>query len=60
MKKFISALLGLVCLVAIMLAGAENPDGSCNVLWTLSCLGVAGLCGYGWDLLEKHNEKTTK
>lgn len=53
MKKILSTLIGLVCITALFLAGAENPDGSCNVLWTLSCIGVCGLCGWAWDKLEK-------
>ena len=45
MKKTIETILGLVCFLAVILAGAENPDGSCNFLWTLSCLAIAGLSG---------------
>lgn len=58
MKKLLSYILGLVCVTAIILAGAENPDGSCNVLWTLSCLGVAALSVWGWEALDKKNQST--
>lgn len=53
MKKTIETILGLVCFLAVILAGAENPDGSCNLLWTLSCLAVAGLSGWAYGKITK-------
>lgn len=58
MKKTIETILGLVCFLAVILAGAENPDGSCNFLWTLSCLAIAGLSGWAFDKVSDH--KTIK
>ena len=52
MKKLASTLCCLVILLALVLGGAENPDGSCNLLWTGSWLAVAGLAGYGLKKLE--------
>lgn len=52
MKKIISTILGLVAVMAIFLASAENPDGSCNLTWSLSCLAVAAASGWGWAKLN--------
>ena len=47
MKKVLKLILSMVCFSAIILAGAENADGSCNVPWTLTFLAVAAASGYG-------------
>lgn len=52
MKKIFETILGLVCVTALFLECAENPDGSCNLAWTLGCLAVSA--GSGW-LLGKVN-----
>lgn len=59
MKKILSTILGLVAFLAIMLASAENPDGSCNLTWSFSCLAVAVTSGWGWSKLnpEQTNRK---
>ena len=44
--------LGAIAVVAIILAGCENPDGSCNLLWSLTFLGIAGFSGLGYKALE--------
>jgi hypothetical protein len=46
MKKALEIILSVVCFAAIILAGAENPDGSCNVKWTLGFLALAVASGY--------------
>lgn len=56
MKKFLSNLLALVAVVAIFLGCAENPDGSCNLSWTLSCLAVAAASGWGWSKLNPETD----
>jgi hypothetical protein len=53
MKRIARTILGCVCFASIILAGAENPDGSCNILWTLSFLAVAVLSGLGWKKIEE-------
>lgn len=55
MKKLTKALLATICLVGIILAGAENPDGSCNLAWTLSWLAAATLSGIGLKKMEGRN-----
>ena len=55
MKKAITTTLGLMCMVSIMLAGAERQDGSCDLLWTLGFLAFAVLCGWAWNKLNKKN-----
>ena len=52
MKRIAKTILGCVCFAAIILAGAENPDGSCNLVWTLSFLAIALLCGLWRKLAE--------
>lgn len=52
MKKILETILSLVMVTALFLGCAENPDGSCNLAWTLGCLAVSA--GSGW-LLGKVN-----
>lgn len=40
-KKPLQIPLAVLCFIAIIFAGAENIDGSCNVVWTLSWMAVA-------------------
>ena len=47
MKKILTFILSVVCFSAIILAGAENPDGSCNLIWTLGFLALAVISGFG-------------
>ena len=46
MKKALEIILSVVCFASIILAGAENPDGSCNPKWTLGFLALAVASGY--------------
>ena len=48
MKKTLSFILGVVAIVALILGSAENPDGSCNLAWTLSWLAVSAAAGWAW------------
>ena len=50
--KTLTRFLGAIAVVAIILAGCENPDGSCNLLWSLTFLGIAGFSGLGYKALE--------
>ena len=52
MKKALSTIVGLIGLTALLLGAAENPDGSCNVLWTLSCIGIFAVCGWAWSKMN--------
>jgi len=47
--KTLKTILGCLCVASIILAGAENPDGSCNVIWTLGWMFSALV----WGLLYK-------
>lgn len=53
MKKAIKTILGCACVAAVILAGAENPDGSCNLWWTIACLAIALVSGYAWDRVKQ-------
>ena len=55
MKKILKTILAVGCFAAIILAGAENADGSCDLVWTLAWMAVAVLCGRGYGKLEKSN-----
>lgn len=52
MKKIAKLLLSVACFAGIILAGCEEPDGSCNIVWTLSWMGVALLSGLGLKKME--------
>ena len=53
MKKTIKTILGCLCVASIILAGGENPDGSCNLVWTLSWIATAVLSGYGFKRVQE-------
>jgi len=56
MKKVYKALLTTAILVGIILAGAENPDGSCNLAWTLGWMALITFSGIGLKRMEgRHN-----
>lgn len=58
MRKFLEIIICLVFFLAVILAGAENPDGSCNLIWTLSCLAIASLSAWVFNKVSEH--KTIK
>ena len=58
MRKFLEIVICLVFFLAVILAGAENPDGSCNLIWTLSCLAIASLSAWAFNKVSEH--KTIK
>ncbi len=45
MKKFLKILACTVCIASVFLAGCENPDGSCDLSWTLCFLTLALISG---------------
>ena len=52
MKKALKTLLAVACFAGIILAGCEEPDGSCNIIWTLSWLSVAVATGLWLKRME--------
>ena len=52
-RNIFKTILAVLCFTAIILAGGENPDGSCNVVWTLFWMSVAYLSGRKYAKLEK-------
>jgi len=52
MKKTIKSILAVACFAGIILAGCEEPDGSCNIIWTLGFLALAFASGYGLKKME--------
>lgn len=56
MKRFFGNTCGLIAFLAIFLACGENEDGSCNLIWSLSCLGIAVVCVWIWNKLVGDNE----
>lgn len=52
MKRVIKIIAGCVCFASIILAGAENPDGSCNIIWTLGWMSAAVVSGLLWGRLD--------
>ncbi len=53
MKRIAKTLLACLCFGAVILAGCENLDGSCNIIWTLSWIAVAYISGRGLKRLEE-------
>ena len=53
MRRLFKTILGCVCFASIILAGAENPDGSCNVIWTLGWMASAVVSGLIWGRLDR-------
>lgn len=53
MKKIVKTILAVACFAGIILAGCEEPDGSCNLVWTLTWLGVATAAGLGLRKVEQ-------
>lgn len=53
MRKIVKAILAAACIAGIILAGCENPDGSCNLIWTLGFLALALISGYGFKNMEE-------
>lgn len=53
MRKIVKAILAAACIAGIILAGCENPDGSCNLIWTLGFLALALISGYGLKNMEE-------
>lgn len=46
MKKVLRTFAGIVCLVSIVLAGAETPDGGVYLPWTLGFMASAVLSAF--------------
>ena len=55
-KNILKVVLGLVCITALVLAGAENADGSLNAGWSLTCLAIAGITGFACQSLFEKKE----
>ena len=53
MKKTLKSVLAVACFAGIVLAGCENPDGSCNLVWTLGFMALAALAAYGLKKMEE-------
>jgi len=53
MKKILKCITGCMCFTSIILAGCENPDGSCDVIWTLEWLFSAVICALAYKELEE-------
>ena len=53
MKKIVKTIHADASFSGIILAGCEEPDGSCNLIWTLSWLAVAVASGFGLKKMEE-------
>ena len=52
MKKVAKTILAVACIAGIILAGCEEPDGSCNLIWTLGFLALVVASGFGLKKME--------
>lgn len=55
--KTLKTILGCICFASVILAGAENPDGSLNATWTLGCMASAVVSGLLWGRIERRAER---
>ena len=46
MKKILMAFLGILCVVAFILACGQKEDGGIDILWTLSWFIVSFVSGW--------------
>lgn len=51
MKKNLSNILGIICVVAVFAGCVEGLDGGLTA-WNFICLAVAALAGYGSKKME--------
>ena len=52
MKKRISKILGIVCVVAVFAGAAEGIDGGVTA-WNFICIAIAGISGWASKKLEE-------
>lgn len=52
-RKILETIFALACALSLVLAGGENPDGSCNLWWTFSWLSLAVVFGLIFGMLRK-------
>ena len=57
MKKILEHLVCIITIVAIILAGAEEPDGSMDIQWTLACLCIAAICAVILNVVFGYGKK---
>lgn len=53
MEKAKRIILGCICILSVLLAGGENADGSCDLVWSLSWLAAATVSGLGLKKMEE-------
>lgn len=54
------SIMGILCFTSIILAGAENPDGSINFGWTILWIAVAFVAAHLFKHLDEnlpHDER---
>lgn len=52
MKKTIKSILAVACFAGIILAGCEEPDGTCNLIWTLGWITMSVISALAYHKLE--------
>ena len=52
MKKKISKILGIICVVAVFAGAAEGLDGGVTA-WNYICIAIAGISGWASKKLEE-------
>lgn len=57
MKKLIKSLLALGCLTSLILASAESEQFTTQILWSVSWIAAAGLCGVVYGKLFPEDSK---
>ena len=52
MKKTLSWIRGFICVAALLLSCAQTNDEGPALLWSLGCIAVSVLCGWGFARLN--------
>lgn len=52
MKKKISKILGIICVIAVFAGAAEGIDGGVTA-WNFICIAIAGISGWASQKLEE-------
>lgn len=47
-KTIITSVFTLIILAGLVLGTSQNPDGSCDFLFSLGCIAAVALCGRAW------------
>lgn len=58
MKKIFMFFFGILCVVAFFFGCAQDAEGKCHLIWTLSCFAVSFFSGWLFGVIgDKEGRK---